>query len=80
MCKCWEITEDELLVPEKGGPDSGCECEIFTAILRGLPRPEAWSFLLPACPARLTKPALDVVGLAGQRGGRKGCQRKEWQK
>ena len=57
MCKCWQITEDELLVPEQGGPDSGCECEIFTAILRGLPalKPELSAAYLSS-PASLSRP------------------------
>lgn len=48
--KCWATTEDEWLVPGRGGPGGGRECEIFTAILRGLPalKPELSAVCLPS--------------------------------
>lgn len=60
-------------MPEQGVPDGGCEREIFTVILRGLPalKPELSAACLSS-QASLSPPGT-WQDFAGQRGGRKWC-------
>ena len=80
MCKCWEITEDELLVSKQGGPDGGCEREIFTASWEVFP-PWSLSSQLPACLAWLhwASPGCGRI-LLDREVGERDAGRKEWQK